>query len=128
MMRRLKEKITASMGTKLVLALTGIISLVMILGIITAARMYTENQYRHIETRGREMGLFLGRPGTNPILFKDIIKLDSLVSEAVKSQDMLYTYIVDSSGKTLNTVVASFNTENPGVKAFLTQEKSEDVA
>ena len=128
MMRRLKEKIIASMGTKLVLALTGIISLVMILGIITAAGMYTENQYGHIETRGREMGLFIGRAGTDPILYKDIIKLDSLVSEAIKSQDMLYAYVADPSGRALNTVVACFNTENPGVKAILAQEKPEDVA
>ena len=50
-----------------------------------------ESQYRGIETRGRELGVFLGKAGTDPILYKDIITLDALASEAGKLLDILLT-------------------------------------
>jgi methyl-accepting chemotaxis protein len=124
----MKEKIKSSMGLKLVAALTGVFTIVAVLGAVFLTRMLLENQYRHLENRGRELGLFLGKAGTDPILFKDIIKLDALASDAVKSQEMLYTYVTDASGKALNTVRASLNMDDPNVKRVVEQEGSEDVA
>jgi methyl-accepting chemotaxis protein len=122
-----KKKIQASTGLKLVAALSGVITLVAVIGTIFLMRILTQNQYAHIEHRGRELGLFLGKAGTDPILFKDIIKLDALVSEAVKAQDMVYTYVVDASGKALTTSNAGFNRENPDVKRVVEKEGSGDV-
>jgi methyl-accepting chemotaxis protein len=124
----LKKKIEASMGLQLVVALAGVISVLMVLGTIFVARMLTEGQYRGIEIRGRELGLFLGKAGTDPLLHKDIITLDGLVAEAAKSQDMLYTYVADSSGTVLNNVQVSFNRSDPAMKALLAEEQSSDVA
>jgi len=127
MMTDLKEKIQASMALKLVVALTGVIAIVAVIGTIFLTRMLVDNQYGHIENRGRELGLFLGKAGTDPILYKDIIKLDGLVSEAVKAQDMLYTYVVDETGKALTTVHAGFNIGNGDVKKIIEKVGSEDV-
>jgi methyl-accepting chemotaxis protein len=124
----MKEKIKSSMGLKLVVALTGVFTIVAVIGAVFLTRMLLENQYRHIENRGRELGLFLGKAGTDPILFKDIIKLDALAADAVKSQEMLYTYVADASGKALSTVRASFNMDDPDVKRVVEKEGSEDVA
>ena len=66
--------------------------------------------------------MFLGKAGTGPILYKDIITLDALASEAVKSPDILYTFVTDVSGATMNTVTAVFNRNNPDVKALLAKE------
>jgi methyl-accepting chemotaxis protein len=124
----MKEKIKASVGLKLVSALAGVFIVVAVIGTVFLTRMLVENQYRHIENRGRELGLFLGKAGTDPLLFKDIIKLDGLVSDAVKSQEMLYTYVADASGKVLSTGRASFNMDNPEVKKIVEKEGSDDVA
>ncbi len=128
MIRALKEKMAASMGMKLVAAITGVIFVLMLLGTVFVARMIMEGQYRNIETRGRELGVFLGKAGTDPILYKDMITIDALASEAVKSPDILYTLVMDASGTILNTVTAGFNRDNPDVKAILAKEKSDDVA
>jgi methyl-accepting chemotaxis protein len=116
------------MGLKLVLALAGVFTIVAVIGAFFLTRMLLENQYRHIENRGRELGVFLGKAGTDPLLFTDILKLDALASDAVKSQDMLFTYIADASGKSLNTVLASFNMDDPAVKELVEKEGSKDVA
>jgi methyl-accepting chemotaxis protein len=116
------------MGLKLVAALSGVFVLVALVGAVFLIRMLAENQYEHLEKRGRELGLFLGKAGTDPLLYKDVIKLDGLVSDAVRSEDMLYAYVVDAAGKPLSTVRASFTGEHPEVKKILEQERSEDVA
>jgi methyl-accepting chemotaxis protein len=121
MTRALKEKIGASMGLKLVIVITGVILVLMVLGTLFVARIMTVDQYRHIETRGKDIGLFLGKAVTDPILQRDMIKLDSLVADAVKSRDMLYTYVTDTSGAALNNVYVSFDRENPELREFLSQ-------
>ena len=67
----------------------------MVLGTFFVARMMTDGQYRALETRGREMGQLLGKAGTDALLHRDIIALDGLIAETVKSQDMLYAYMLD---------------------------------
>jgi methyl-accepting chemotaxis protein len=121
MTQSLKEVIGTSMGLKLVVAITGVILVLMVLGTLFVARIMTTDQYRHIETRGKDLGLFLGKAVTDPILQKDMIKLDSFVSEAVKSRDILYTYVMDASGAALSNVNVSFNRENPELREFLPQ-------
>ena len=115
------------MGLKLVVAISGVFTIVAIVGALFLGKILTENQYSHLKNRGRELGVFLGKAGTDPILYKDIIKLDALVLEAVKSEDMLYTYIVDTSGKALTTFRSSFNLLNSGVKSIAEKEGSEEV-
>ncbi len=125
----LKSRIDSSIGLKLVAALTAVISGLMVLGTIFVARVLMEEQVHSIETRGREMGIFLGKSATDKILFKDIIGVDTLVSEAVKSsEDMLYTVIVDASGKgVLSTRQASFSPDNEELHRVLGADHAESV-
>jgi methyl-accepting chemotaxis protein len=124
----LKKKIEASMGLKFVVALAAVISVIMVLGTIFVGRMLTESQYRDIEKRGRELGMFLGKAGADALLRKDIIALDGLAAEAANSQEVLYTYIVDDANKILNSAQASFNRSDPAVQALMAEEKNDDVA
>jgi methyl-accepting chemotaxis protein len=124
----LKKKIESSMGLKLVIPLAAVISVLMVLGTIFVARMLLESQYRGIETRGRELGLFLGKAATDALLHKDIIALDGLVAEVANSQDVLYAYIVDDSNAVLNNVQVSFNRTSPAMRSLLSENQSADVA
>lgn len=128
MVRALKERVGASMGLKFVVTMTGVISVLMLLGTIFVSRMMLENQYRTLERRGQELGLFIGKTVADSILYKDIITIDELVSVAVKSRDVLYIHIADASGMVLSTPRASFNPENPDIALLLVKEKSGKVA
>jgi HAMP domain-containing protein len=99
----------------------------MVLGTLFVARIMTDDQYRHIEMRGKDLGLFLGKAVTDPILQKDMIKLDSLVADAVKSRDMLYTYVTGTSGAALSNVYVSFDRENRELREFLSQNVTDST-
>jgi len=123
----LKKKIDASMGLKFVVVMTGFVSLLMIAGTFFVARTMMDGEYRSIETRGREIGLFLGKAGSDFMLDRNIVALDSLVDEAVRSQDVLYVVVADAGGVALSTPYVSFNRDNPDVKALMTGEGAGDV-
>jgi hypothetical protein len=126
--KALKDRIDASMGLKIMFAMIGAIAVLLVLGTFFVTNMLMDGQYRALETRGREMGQFLGKAGADALLHRDIPQLDGLVAEMVKVPDMLYAYITDQSGAVLNNASVSFNRAHPDMKKFLAQEKSEDVA
>lgn len=124
MVRMLKEKLKGSMGLKFVLAVTVVIAVLMVAGTLFVARMLQESQYRTLETRGSELGLFLGKTVVDPLLFKDVMQIDGLVSEAARAKDVIYTYVTDASGEIVSSAEASFHTDDPAVAKFLDREKT----
>jgi methyl-accepting chemotaxis protein len=126
--KALKDRIDASMGLKFMLALVGAITVLMVAGTFFVARMLMDGQYRALETRGREMGQLLGKAGTDALQHRDILALDGLVAETVKSPDMLYTYVTDSSNVILNNASVSFNRAHPDMKELLARGTIEDTA
>jgi methyl-accepting chemotaxis protein len=128
MKRLVKDRIDASMGLKLLVVLTGVILALMVAGTLFVSRIMLQVQERALETRGKEMGQFLGRAGAGPLIQKDRVALDGLVAEAIKSQDMLYTYVTDADNAILSNSFVGFNRERSDVQEFLAQEKSTDMA
>lgn len=120
-----REKINKSIGLKLVLAMAGIVTIIMVIGTIFIARFLYEGQIRTLEARGRELGFFLGKNLYDPILFKDTLAIDSLVSESVMARDMVFTYVSDTTGQVLSTAAASFNEKVAA--EVLKAEKNENV-
>lgn len=125
MIEMMKEKITRSIGFKLVLAMAAVIAIIMIISSTFIARNLHEAQVRTLEARGQELGFFLGKNLSDPILFKDTIAIDSLIAEASGARDMVFTFVSDQSGQVLSSSVASFNEKETA--ELLKDEKSEDV-
>ena len=124
----LGNRITASMGLKFMIALTCVISVFLVLCTFLVVRMFTEGQYRALETRGRDIGQFLSKAITDPLLRKQQYTVDELVAEAAQSHDMLYTYVVDASNKILNTSYDSFNSARNEVREFLEHEQDHEMS
>jgi methyl-accepting chemotaxis protein len=121
----LQARIGKSIGTKLVLTMAGVIAVIMTIGAAIIAQNLYQAQIRALEARGHELGFFLGKNLSEPILFKDSIAIDSLIAEAAAAKDMVFTFLSDQSGQVLSSSVASFNEKETG--ELLKQEKSEDV-
>ncbi len=126
--RAIWDPIDASVAFKLMITMTVVVSVIMVIGTIFVARIMMRVQYAALETRGKEMGQFLGHASTDPLLHRDLMALDGLVAEAVKAQDVLYTYVEDSGNTILNNAYTSFNMSRPEVKSFLKQEPSDDMS
>lgn len=120
-----REKIGKSIGTKLVLAVAFVITVIMIISSTFIARNLYEMQVRTLEARGAELGFFLGRNLHESILFKDSMAIDGLIAEAAGAQDMVFTYVSDTAGRVLSSSVASFNEKEAG--EFIDSETSDDV-
>jgi methyl-accepting chemotaxis protein len=121
----LQARIGKSIGAKLVLTMAGVIAVIMTIGSVFIAENLHRAQIRALEARGHELGFFLGKNLSEPILFKDSIAIDSLIAEAAAAQDVVFTFVSDQPGQVLSSSVASFNEKETG--ELLKNEKSEDV-
>lgn len=125
--RAVRDRFYSSIAKKFVAATTIVIAVLMVVGTAFVAMLLMEWQYHTLEMRGKELSVFLGKAVSDPILMKDILTIDDLTSEAVKSHDMLYTVVTDASGAIVSTRHGSFNQDVPEIKALFSQEKSEDM-
>ena len=121
----LHTRIGKSIGAKLVLTMAGVIAVIMAIGSVLIAQNLYQVQVRTLEARGQELGFFLGKNLSDPILFKDSIAIDSLIAEAAAARDMVFTYVSDQQGQVLSSSVASFNEKETA--ELLKSETSEDV-
>ncbi len=125
---RVVKRVESSMGLQFMIAVAAVITLLMASGATFVSHLLIDGQYRDIETRGRELGLFLGKASADAIVRKDQMTLNALVDEAAKSPDVVYVYIVDEANTALNSSNVSFNRTDPNVEAFLAGEQSTDLS
>ncbi len=125
--RTVRDRIDANMGLKFMAVMTGAIALVMILGTVFVTRMVLTYQYRTVEVRGRETGMVLGKAIIDRLIASDLVALNMLVGDVVKSPEILYVVIVNNDGRPLTSARASFNRGNEAVTAILNAAKTDDV-
>jgi methyl-accepting chemotaxis protein len=127
MFQTIKDRIKASMGLKLVAALSGWIIILMLAGTFFVAQMLIGSQERALEARGREVGAVLAKAALDRIASSDLPGLNLLVGDVVQGKDILAVVFIGTDGAPLTNAHASFNTQNPRLKNVLDAEKSEDV-
>jgi len=115
------------MGLKLVLTLSAWVIILLLLGTVFVARMLYDAQYSAIEARGRETGTVLGKAIIDRLISSDLIGLNMLTEDLVKSRDIFSIVIVSMDGVPITTARSSFNKGDAGVQAILAEEKTEDV-
>ena len=84
------------MGLQFMAAMAGVISVLMVLGTIFVSRMLINGQYRNIELRGRELGLFLGKAGTDAS-FSRTMSRSMPLSRKLFLRRMWFTFILPTS-------------------------------
>jgi len=125
---KVKDTIVSSMGLKLVITLAWWITLLMLLGTLFVGRMLLDYQYRAMEKRGRDIGTVLGKASIDRLISKDVISLNMLVQDVVKSQDIIAVVFMNVDGTPITSAHASFNAQNESVKGVRDAENTEDVA
>ena len=74
---------------------------------------------RFLSDKGHSLSTYIANISRDPILLKDSMQLDAIVSEVNKDQDVLFTVILDNEGTMLTTPMASFNDRHPAMKKIL---------
>jgi len=74
---------------------------------------------RSLITKGRSFASYIAKLSKDPLIMKDSIQLDSIVSDASKDEDILYAVIDDANGSLTTSQFASINYRSPRLKAIL---------
>jgi len=98
-----------------------------VLGTIFVTRMLVSFQERTEEARGREIGSVLGKATIDRLVANDLIGLNVLVDDVVRSQDIIAIVFQNTAGTPLTSASVGFNRTDPDVKALLAAEKTDDV-
>lgn len=72
-----------------------------------------------LRDKGQSLGTYIANISKDPILLKDTIQLDAIVSEVNKDNDVVYALVLDAEGTYLTTSTASFNVKMPEVKELI---------
>ncbi|HEY6011801.1 MAG TPA: methyl-accepting chemotaxis protein, partial [Nitrospirota bacterium] len=121
------DRIRASMGTKFLLGVTAVITVLMIMGTAFCSLMILKYQYGSMEERGRELGGIMGRAVGDRIAQNDYPGINALAEDVEKLPDVLAVVVVGANGAPLTSVRSSFNQNDPIVKALLAEEKTDNV-
>jgi hypothetical protein len=74
---------------------------------------------KSLENKGKSFGSYIALICKDPLVTKDFIQLDSIVSEINKDGDILFTFISDARGSIITSPFASINYQSPAVKSAL---------
>ncbi len=125
--KTLKDRIRESMGLKFVITVAGWIALLMLLGAVVTARTLMDYQERAAESRGRDIGTVLAKASRDRIVAGDLLGLNMLVEDVVKSEDILAVIFTRADGTPMTSTRSSFNPNHAELKDMLAAETSEDV-
>ena len=74
---------------------------------------------RSLETKGKSFASYIAMLSQEPLIMKDSIQLDSIVSQANKDEDIMYIVIHDAQGNLVTSQYASINYRSPRLKVIL---------
>lgn len=126
-MRKLLERIKASMGLKFLIAETAVIAALMVMGTTFCTWMILKYQYGNTEDRGREIGSVLGKAVADRLVGSDYLGINMLVEDVVKLPDVLSVVVTGMNGVPVTSARAGFNQSDTAVKSVFAEEKTENV-
>ena len=74
---------------------------------------------KSLANKGKSLGSYIALISQDPLVSKDSIQLDSIVSEVNKDEDIIFTYISNSEKSIVTSQFASINYKYPALRAIL---------
>jgi signal transduction histidine kinase len=74
---------------------------------------------RTLTSKGQGLASYMAKLSQDPLIMKDYVQLDAIVSEANKDEDIMYAIIQDAQGRVFTSQFASVNYRSPRLKTLL---------
>ena len=74
---------------------------------------------RTLTSKGQGLASYIAKLSQDPLIMKDYVQLDAIVSEANDDEDIMYAIIQDAQGKLFTSQYASVNYRSPRLKTLL---------
>jgi PAS domain S-box-containing protein len=99
------------------------IFLILFVGTILLSTVIAINEGKMLRqslvTKGKNFASYIAMLSQEPLIMKDSIQLDSIVSQANKDEDIMYIAIYDAQGNLVTSQYASINYRSPRLKVIL---------
>jgi uncharacterized membrane protein affecting hemolysin expression len=113
---------TSSLRERFILAIGIALIITMGAGMTFTILSARKSQLEALNKKGQSIAFLLTKTVTDPLLYKDILKIDSIVSDAIKDDDILYIFVYDEKGNLLNTLHAGLDLEDHEIKKIVGSE------
>ena len=102
---------------------------VLFLGTLVLITVIGLNEWRMMNralvTKGRSFATYIAKLSSEPMVMKDEIQLDAIVSDANNDEDILFAVIHNTAGKLVTSQFASINYRSPRLKSILKNQPKE---
>lgn len=75
-----------------------------------------------LNNKGKTISFFISQLSIDPFLYKDTLKLDNIVGEAVKEEEVVYAFLLDPNDKIITSTLSSVDFNDPVVKELVKPE------
>lgn len=107
---------TRSLKTKFILATMVALIVVLGTGMLFLFFSFRNTQMNFLKEKVKSVTHFVGRSSIDPILYKDILKIDAIIEDMIKDSDIVYALVYDNSGNLLNTLQTGIDINDHEIK------------
>lgn len=90
----------------------------MIAGMALIVSVTRDAQQKALLSKASSIALFVSKLVIDPILYKDVLKIDAIVSDACKDDDVLFVFVNDENGHLLNTPLEGIDNEDEEINSM----------
>lgn len=114
MARSLKTRFTIAIMIALIVVLgTGMLFLFFI---------FRNSQINFLKEKVESVTHFVSRSSIDPILYKDILKIDAIIEDVIKDSDIVYAFVYDNADNILNTPKTAIDINDYEIKNIIGSE------
>jgi methyl-accepting chemotaxis protein len=112
-----------SLGTKFIILSTISVATVMIAGTGIFLQWEKKSRYDDLMNKAKTVSFFITNLAVDPYLYKDVMKLDAIASNAIKENSVVYAFFLDGEGKPLTSTQGGVNFNNSAVKSTIRRDE-----
>jgi methyl-accepting chemotaxis protein len=113
------KKIRQSIQAKFLGIIAGILIVTAAAASVLIAWSESSLLTRALLDKGRSLGSFAAELSKDAVLMQDFIRLDSIVNEVNKDDEVVYAVILDNAGEPASSRFASLSKQSPALKGLL---------
>lgn len=118
-MFKTRWNITPSLWLKFITAISLVLIFTMGGGMVFTILKTRNAQLTALSDKGNGLSLLLSKMSIDPVLYKDTLKIDSIVTDAIKDSDVIYALVYDEKDKLLNTLQAGLDLQDEELKGIV---------
>ena len=115
-------KKSLSLSTQFILYSGLIVTILVLTGSGIFLLWQKNNIASELNNKGKTISFFISQLSIDPLLYKDPLKLDSIVGEVVKEEEIVYAFIFGPEGKIFTSTLSSVDFDDPIIKGLIKPE------